>query len=137
MLAKTKVLAISRDPLLVNFLQHELEQGEYEIVHTQNTGVQLKDDIEVERPGFIIMDIVMPSLDGIGMCLQLRQWTRTPVMMLSTWGTGNGMVRGLNLGSNNYLTKPFGGDILKKRIKDTLKQNGLAELVPHVRTLQN
>jgi two-component system, OmpR family, KDP operon response regulator KdpE len=137
MLAKTKVLAVSRDPLLVSFLQQELEDSEYEIVHTQNTGFQLKDILEAERPGFIILDIVMPSLDGIGMCLQLRQWTRTPVMMLSTWGTGKGTVRGLNLSADNYLTKPFGSDILKKRIKDTLKQNGLAELVPHVRTLNN
>ncbi len=129
MLAKTKVLAVSRDPLLVNFLQQELEQGEYEVVHTQQSGVQLKEVLDAERPGFIILDIVMPSLDGISLCLQLRQWTRTPVMMLSTWGTGHGTVRGLNLSADNYLTKPFGGDVLKKRIKDTLRQNGLAELV--------
>ncbi len=137
MLAKTKVLAVSRDTLLVNFLQKELGDSEYEIVHTEKTGFQLKDVLEAERPGFIILDIVMPSLDGIGMCLQLRQWTRTPVMMLSTWGTGHGTVRGLNLGADNYLTKPFGSDILKKRIKDTLKQNGLAELVPQVRTFKS
>jgi two-component system KDP operon response regulator KdpE len=133
MLAKTKVLAVSRDPRLVNFLQQALETGEYEIVHTQNTGVQLKEVLEAERPGFIILDIVMPSLDGIGMCLQLRQWTRTPVMMLSAWGTSQDTVRGLNLSADNYLSKPFGGDVLKKRIKTTLKQNGLAELV-HIST---
>jgi DNA-binding response OmpR family regulator len=129
MLAKTKVLAVSRDARLVNFLQQALEPREYEIVHTQQTGVQLKDVLEAERPGFIILDIVMPSLDGIGMCLQLRQWTRTPVMMLSAWGTSRDTVRGLNLSAADYLTKPFGGDVLKKRIKSTLKQNGLAELV--------
>jgi two-component system KDP operon response regulator KdpE len=129
MLAKTKVLAVSHDPRLVNFLQQALETGEYEIVHTQHTGVQLKEVLEAERPGFIILDIVMPSLDGIGMCLQLRQWTRIPVMMLSAWGTSQDTVRGLNLSADNYLTKPFGGDVLKKRIKTTLKQNGLAELV--------
>src|SRR3972149_2241393 len=137
MLAKTKVLAVSRDPLLVDFLQRELKGYEYEIVHTQHTGVQLKSILDTERPDFIILDIVMPSLDGINMCLQLRQWTRVPVMMLSTWGTGNGMVRGLNLSADNYLTKPFGGDLLKKRIKETFKKNGLAELAPHVRTPAN
>jgi DNA-binding response OmpR family regulator len=123
MLSKIKVLAVSRDPLLVNFLQQELESSEYKIVHTQHTGGQLKSVIEAEKPGFIILDIVMPSLDGIRMCLQLRQWTEAPMMMLSTWGTGYGTVRGLNLAADNYLSKPFGGEILKKRIKDTLKQN--------------
>ena len=137
MLAKTKVLAISRDPVLVNFLQRELNDGEYEIVNTQHTGVQLKNILDTERPGFIILDIVMPSLDGIGICLQLRQWTQAPVMMLSTWDTGNGKVRGLNLSSDSYLTEPFGKDTLKKRIKDTLKRNDLTDLLPNIRTHNN
>ena len=137
MLAKTKVLAISRDPVLVNFLQRELNDGEYEIVNTQHTGVQLKNVLDTERPGFIILDIVMPSLDGIGICLQLRQWTQTPVMMLSTWDTGNGKVRGLNLSSDSYLTEPFGGNTLKKRIKETLKRNNLTDLLPNARTYKN
>jgi two-component system KDP operon response regulator KdpE len=137
MLAKTKVLAISRDPVLVHFLQQELNDGEYEIVNTQHTGVQLKNILDTERPGFIILDIVMPSLDGIGICLQLRQWTQTPVMMLSTWDTGNGKVRGLNLSSDSYLTEPFGGNTLKKRIKETLKRNDLTDLLPNARTYNN
>lgn len=137
MLAKTKVLAISRDPVLVNFLQQELGDGEYEIVNTQHTGIQLKSILDAERPGFIILDIVMPSLDGIGICLQLRQWTQTPVVMLSTWDTGNGKVRGLNLSSDSYLTEPFGGDTLKKRIKETLKRNDLTGLLPNARTYKN
>jgi DNA-binding response OmpR family regulator len=134
MLGKTRVLAVSRDPVLLSFLQKELDSAENEIVHTEHNGVQLKDVIEAEKPEFIIMDIVMPSLDGIGTCLQLRQWTQTPVMMLSTWGTGNSTVRGLNLSSDNYLTKPFGGDVLRKRIKDSLKRNDLAEVVPNSRS---
>jgi len=134
MLGKTRVLAVTRDPVLVSFLQKELEGGEYEIVNTEHNSVQLKDVLETEKPEFIIMDIVMPSLDGIGTCLQLRQWTQTPVVMLSTWGTGNGTVRGLNLSSDNYLTKPFGGDVLRKRIKDSLKRNDLAGVTANSRT---
>jgi DNA-binding response OmpR family regulator len=137
MLAKIKVLAISRDQVLVHFLQQELSDGDYEIVNTQHTGIQLKNILDTERPGFIILDIVMPSLDGIGICLQLRQWTQTPVMMLSTWNTGNGTVRGLNLSSDSYLTEPFGRDTLKKRIKETLKRNDLTDLLPNVRTHNN
>jgi len=71
-------------------------------------------------------DIMMPHLDGMVICLHLRQWTQTPIMMLSTWGTGDGMVRGLNLGSDSYLTEPFGIEELKTRIDETLKRNSAA-----------
>jgi DNA-binding response OmpR family regulator len=78
--------------------------------------------LDAEQPEFIILDIIMPSLDGIGTCLQLRQWTQAPIMMLSTWGTDSGTVRGLNLGSDGYLSEAFGPDVLKQRIAETLKR---------------
>ncbi|MCK4273338.1 MAG: response regulator transcription factor [Dehalococcoidales bacterium] len=123
MLAKTKILTITTDPVLMNFLQQELNDGEYEIISTRHTGIQLRDAIDSEDPEFIILDIMMPTLDGIGTCLQLRQWTQLPILMLSTWGTGDNTVRGLNLGSDSYLTEPFGVDVLKTRIEETLKRN--------------
>lgn len=134
---KTKVLTVSRDPVLVSFLQQELNDGEYEIVNTQHCGIQLKDIIEAERPEFIILDIIMPALDGISTCLQLRQWTGAPIMMLSTWGASSGTVRGLNLGSEDYLTPPFGSVTLKKRIKETLKRNEGLDPLFNLRSLNN
>jgi len=122
MKAKTKILTITHDHSLVTLLQQELNDGNYEIVNTDHSGIHLKDVVEAENPEFIILDIIMPSLDGIGTCLQLRQWTQTPIMMLTTWDAGEGMVRGLNLGSKSYLTEPFSIDILKMRIEDTLKR---------------
>ena len=126
MLVKTKILAISTDPVLVGFLQQELNDSEYEVISTRHTGIRLKDVIDSEDPEFIVLDVMMPTLDGIGTCLQLRQWTHLPIMMLSTWGTGDGTVRGLNLGSDSYLTEPFGVDVLKTRIEETLKRSTMA-----------
>jgi len=130
MLAKTKILTISTDPVLVSFLQQGLNDGEYEIISTRHTGMHLRDVIDSEDPEFIILDIMMPTLDGIGTCLQLRQWTHLPIMMLSTWGTGDGTVRGLSLGSDSYLTEPFGVEVLKTRIDETLKRNAAATVDP-------
>ena len=130
MLAKTKILTVSSDPVLVNFLQQNLADGDYEIINTRHTDIRLKDIISSEQPEFIILDIMMPTLDGIGICLQLRQWTQLPVMMLSTWDTGDGSVRGLNLGAENYLTEPFTADTLKMRIEETLKRNAAAMIDP-------
>ena len=123
MRAKTKILTITRDQPLVTLLQQQLNDGDYEIINTERRGIPLKDVVDAEGPEFIILDIVMPSLDGIGICLQLRQWTQTPIMMLSTWDTGDSTVRGLNLGSESYLTEPFSIDTLKQRIEDTLKRS--------------
>ena len=122
---KTKILTISRDQSLMTLLQQELNDGNYEIINTEHCGIPLKDVVEAENPEFIILDIVMPSLDGIGTCLQLRQWTQTPIMMLSTWDTADGTVRGLNLSCESYLTEPFGMDTLKKRIEDTLNRTAV------------
>jgi DNA-binding response OmpR family regulator len=123
MLAQNKILAITSDSVLVNFLRQELSDDDFEIISTRHTGIQLKDVIEMEEPDFIILDIMMPTLDGIGVCLQLRQWTQLPILMLTTWGTTDGTLRGLNLGADDYLTEPFGIDTLKERIELTLKRN--------------
>ena len=123
MLTKNKILAISSDPALLKLLHQELDDGHYEVASTEHTGISLKDILHKESPDFIVVDIMMPTLDGIGICLHLRQWTQVPIMMLSTWGTEDGMVRGLNLGSDSYLTEPFGIDELKMRINETLKRN--------------
>ena len=122
MSTSTKILTVTSDQVLMNFLRQGLGDGDFEVVNTEHTGIQLKDIIETEEPEFIILDIGMPALDGIGICLQLRQWTRLPIMMVTTWGSNEGMVRGLNLGSDDYLTEPFGADMLKKRIDMTLKR---------------
>jgi DNA-binding response OmpR family regulator len=123
MLGKIKVLSISRDPILVSFLRCALESDDYEVINTQQSGEHLRDVVVAEGPGFIILDIMMPNLDGIGTCLQIRQWTQIPVMMLSTWNTGNGTVRGLDLCSEGYLTEPFGGEALRTKIEASMKRN--------------
>ena len=133
---KTKILTITRDQSLVTLLQQQLNDGNYEVINTERRGIPLKDVVDAEDPEFIILDIVMPSLDGIGICLQLRQWTQTPIMMLSTWDTNDGTVRGLNLGSESYLTEPFSIDTLRERIEDTLKRS-LYDAVGNMRASNN
>jgi len=130
MLAKTKILAIGNDPALLGLLQQELNDDGYEVVSTQDTGAGLRDELHEEHPDFIILDIMMPNLDGIEICLHLRQWTQVPILMLSTWGAGEGRVRGLNLGSNSYLTDPFDIDELRARINETLKRNAAVMINP-------
>lgn len=124
---RIKILAVSQDPALVHFLQHELNKDSYEVASTRSTNGRLQATLEIERPDFIIVDIVMPSCDGIGTALQLRQWTERPIIMLSTFGASQGRVRALNLGSDSYLSEPFGADVLEQRIAMALqRQDGVS-----------
>lgn len=125
-MAKIKTLVISNDPVMLRFLQQNLNGNEYEVVSTQHTGEELKAVVEHELPDLIILDIMMPGLDGIEICLRIRQWCQTPIVMLSAWGVGEDKVRGLNLGAESYLTEAFGIDVLKTGIKETLQRNQAA-----------
>ena len=122
MLAKNKILVIGNDPELLGLIQEELSD-EYDVVSTQETGSGLRDEVHQECPEFIILDIMMPTLDGIEICLHMRQWTQTPILMCTAWETEDNKVRGLNLCSDTYLTQPFGTQELKNRIEQTLKRN--------------
>ena len=126
MLTKMKILSVTRDPILASFLQKTLQDDDYEVINTQHSGVYIKEVLDAEQPELVVVDVMMPSLDGIGTCLQLRQWTQAPIMMLSTWGTVAGQVKGLNLGSEGYLSEAFGADVLKQRIAEMLARKALA-----------
>ncbi len=125
-MAKKKILTVSQDHVLIDTIQKGLSDDTYEVISTRHSGSELKAVIDFEQPCFILQDIIMPSLDGIGNCLQIRQWTSTPILMLTTWETGDGSVRGLNLCSDDYLTEPFNVNILRLRIEETLKRNAAA-----------
>ena len=119
---KKKVLSITRDPVLISFLQKELNIGAFEIINTKHTDGHVKELLELEKPELVIIDVMMPTLDGIGTCLQVRQWTQSPIMMLSTWNTSDKTVRSLNPGAENYLTEPFGPTELEKKIIENINR---------------
>jgi len=126
MQALKKMLVITRDHMLVNTLRDGLTSDGYIIVNTAESGKDLRYTIYYEQPDFIIQDIGMPSLGGICTCLEVRQFCQTPIILLTTWKTEEGMMRGLDLNAENYLTEPFNIEILKLRMRETMKRNMLA-----------
>jgi len=122
-MSKIKTLVISSDPVMQKFLQLNLDDGNYQLASTQQTGGELRSVLDNELPDIVILDIMMPYLEGIETCLRIRQWSLVPIIMLSAWGVENGKVRALNLSADTYLTKPFGIDGVKTRIKEAMKRN--------------
>ena len=122
-MAKVKTLVISSDPELLRFLQQNLTESNHQVTSVQRTGEELRAVLDEELPDLVILDIMMPGLDGIEVCLAIRQWCQIPIIMLSAWGAGEGKVRGLNLSAESYLTEPFGADELRSRITDSFQRN--------------
>ena len=126
-MANMKVVAASSNSALQKFLRENLDVAGYRVIGTEQTGEGLLEMISEEMPDLVMVDIMMPNLDGIEICLRIRQWSQVPVMLLSTWGVVPGKVRGLNLGAASYLTEPFGGDEFMARIREMLQRNIFAE----------
>jgi len=126
MRARLKILVISSDRVIIRFLQDNLNGGDYEVVSTQQTKEELIAVLDKEMPNLVVADIMMPNMDGIETCLHIRQRSQVPIMMLSAWGAGQDMIRGLDLSADGYLTEPFGIAELIARIRETFNVNSHA-----------
>ena len=123
MAAKTKIMIISSDSAMLRFFEQNLNGNDWDVVSTQYAGEEIETILNDELPDLVILDIMMPSMEGIEVCLRLRQLSEVPVMMLSAWGAGRDMVRGLDFGAEGYLTEPFGIDEVRARINEVLRYN--------------
>lgn len=123
MLTKKKILIISDDPRLMGFLSHNLSDRDYSVASTDTMGEDLKVMLDNEIPDLVILDILMPWMDGIELCLRIRQWCPVPIIMLSTWGAKKDTIRGLDLAAETYLTEPFDINGLTERIEGALYRN--------------
>ena len=79
--------------------------------------------VERDFVDLIILDLMMPKLDGVEVCRRIREWSNVPIVVLSARGDENGKVKCLELGADDYLTKPFGIAELMARIKTALRHS--------------
>ena len=123
MITKQRILIISDDPQLLGLLTDNLPDDSYRLRSTEDRGEELRAVLDDETPDLVIVDILMPWMDGIELCLRIRQWCPTPIIMLSTWGAKQNAVRGLDLSAESYLTESFDVDALMERIDGALCRN--------------
>lgn len=119
---KTKILVIEDDPHILLGLEEVLKSEDFDVA-TCNRGDQALAAIGRHRPGLVVLDVMLPGLSGYDICKQLRAKKSTvPVLMLTAKGQEIDKVVGLDLGADDYVTKPFGVRELLARIHALLRR---------------
>ncbi|WP_202080771.1 response regulator transcription factor [Caldalkalibacillus salinus] len=111
-----KVLVADDDPNVIEIIRLYFEQQQIDLVEA-NDGEQALELVETEQPDIVLLDIMMPNMDGLEACRQLRKKYDIPIIMLTAKGEEFDRVLGLELGADDYVTKPFSPRELVARIK--------------------
>lgn len=119
-----KILVVDDEAVLVETIAYNLEQAGYQVV-TATDGVGALEAVHRETPELIILDIMLPGMDGLELCRQLRREDATatvPIIMLTAKGDEIDKVVGLEVGADDYVTKPFGRRELLARVRALLRR---------------
>jgi two-component system alkaline phosphatase synthesis response regulator PhoP len=118
----TSILVVEDDPVLCEVLKDGLEHEGYR-VQTVADGRAAVAAVRSEPPDLVVLDVMLPALSGLDVCRQLRSsGDGTPIIMLTARGLETDRVRGLRLGADDYLAKPFGFSELLARIEAVLRR---------------
>jgi two-component system KDP operon response regulator KdpE len=117
----SRIVVVDDEIQILRALRRALTARGYE-VGTAATGEDAIDEVERQLPDLVVLDLNLPGIDGIEVCRRLRSWTKVPILVLSVREDQAEKVRALDLGADDYLTKPFGVDELLARVRALLRR---------------
>jgi len=115
------ILVVDDEPRMIRFIRMNLELEGYRVVEATN-GLEALDRVRKDLPDLVVMDVQMPEMDGFEALGHIRQVSTVPVIMLTVKADEEDKVRGLELGADDYVTKPFSPRELSSRIKALLRR---------------
>jgi two-component system, OmpR family, KDP operon response regulator KdpE len=116
-----KVLVVDDEPPLARALAINLRAHGWEVV-TAATGTEALDAAATEHPDVVVLDLGLPDLDGTEVIAGLRGWTSVPIVVLSARQDGEDKVEALDLGADDYVTKPFAMNELMARLRSAVRR---------------
>jgi DNA-binding response OmpR family regulator len=122
---KTTILTADDDPQLLRLVSRNLQLDGYDVL-TAADGQQALELIEARSPDLVLLDVMMPRLDGFSVCQRVREFSSVPIIILTARGNDQDKIRGLDLGADDYLTKPFSVDELLARVRAVLRRAQLS-----------
>ncbi len=129
-MSRQKILIVDDEPLNVDYLEQELEGSDYETISATN-GEDALEKVKVELPDLVLLDIMMPLMDGFEVLSRMKvdESTREiPVIVISANNNLQSVVKGIELGAEDYLPKPFEPTLLHARITSSLEKKKLRDL---------
>jgi DNA-binding response OmpR family regulator len=118
---KQRILVADDEPAIRKFVRANLEARDYDTLLVTD-GAEALAAIEKEIPDLLILDLMMPKMDGFEVCRRIREWSQIPIIVLSARGGEMDKVRCLEMGADDYITKPFGVDELMARVKAVFRR---------------
>lgn len=124
-----RILVVDDEPRMIGFIRMNLELEGHHVVEAHN-GLEALEIIRTQLPDVVLLDVMMPELDGFETLRLLREFSSIPVIMLTAKGDENDKVYGLELGADDYVTKPFGPRELSSRIKAVMRRAEMPSTSP-------
>jgi DNA-binding response OmpR family regulator len=125
-LRKFRILVVDDERRMVGFIRLNLEQDGFEVIEAYN-GTEALDRLRDSLPDLILLDVMMPDIDGFDVLRTVREVSQVPVIMLTAKGEEEDKVKGLELGADDYVTKPFSPRELVSRVKAVLRRGSTFE----------
>ncbi|MCA1687020.1 MAG: response regulator transcription factor [Actinobacteria bacterium] len=120
-MGRRKILVVDDEPKLVRVVREYLEHDGYRVV-SAGDGREALERFRQERPDLVVLDLMLPELDGLEVCRRIRQESRVPIIMLTARAEEVDELIGLELGADDYVTKPFSPRALLARVRSVLRR---------------
>jgi DNA-binding response OmpR family regulator len=134
-MADDTILVVDDEANIRELARMYLEQEGYQVT-TANNGRQALDAVQQESPALMVLDLMLPEMDGWEVCRQVRAKSNLPILMLTARTDDIDKIVGLELGADDYLTKPFNPRELVARVRAILRRTATAEQAPESQTQQ-
>ena len=118
-----KILLVDDEPRIARVVRDMVEGAEWQFAYADN-GADALDAVAREAPDLIIMDVMMPKMDGWEVCREIRKNSKVPIIMLTARSDERDELLGFDLGVDEYISKPFSPKILVARVEAILRRTG-------------
>jgi two-component system KDP operon response regulator KdpE len=119
--SRRKILVVDDEPRMIHFIRLNLEHDGYQ-VYEATSGQQTLENLRDKLPDLVLLDVMMPELDGFETLRLIREISNVPVIMLTAKGEEDDRVQGLELGADDYITKPFSPREMVSRVRAVLRR---------------
>lgn len=117
-----RILVVDDEPRFLRLVQANLLTEGFEVLQAK-TGTEAVDITANEKPDLVLLDVMMPEMDGFQTCERIREFSTVPIIMLTAKGEEEHRVQGLNLGADDYIVKPFSANELLARVRAVMRRS--------------